>query len=149
MSDGAGVIRIRSKQFVVSDQGNKKSRRRFLADMLFLGGGLTAAGLLAKTQIATEPDVQASPSPQSPGNVALPDKQCPPTPDTVTTCPPTPQVQSPGAAVAPPPKNELPPGAQGEYMAPTPVAPPKLDPRDVPNPAGGMRPPPPPPPANR
>lgn len=30
----------------------RRTRRRFLADMLFLGGGLTATALLAKTQIA-------------------------------------------------------------------------------------------------
>lgn len=29
----------------------KRSRRRFLADALFLGGGLTATALLAKTQL--------------------------------------------------------------------------------------------------
>lgn len=29
----------------------KKSRRRFLADMLFVGGGLTAAAVLAKSQL--------------------------------------------------------------------------------------------------
>lgn len=29
----------------------KKSRRRFMADVLFLGGGLTAAALLAKTKL--------------------------------------------------------------------------------------------------
>lgn len=35
---------------MTEQQQRKKSRRRFLADLLFLGGGVTAAGLIAKTQ---------------------------------------------------------------------------------------------------
>lgn len=33
---------------------SKQSRRRFLADMLFVGGGLTAAAVLAKTTLLKE-----------------------------------------------------------------------------------------------
>ena len=40
-------------------QANRKTRRRFLADMLFLGGGLTAAGVLAKSQF-----LEAKPTPE-------------------------------------------------------------------------------------
>lgn len=46
----------------MSDQP-QKSRRRFLADILFMGGGLTAAALLAKT--VSQPEPSSSPIPLS------------------------------------------------------------------------------------
>lgn len=46
---------------------DKRSRRRFLADLLFLGGGLTAAGLLARSQLATP-----EPEPVPAGSVPVP-----------------------------------------------------------------------------
>jgi hypothetical protein len=39
-----------------------KTRRRFLADLLFLGGGVTAAAILAKSFV---PDDQPKPSPKA------------------------------------------------------------------------------------
>lgn len=48
--------------------GDRKSRRRFLADMLFLGGGLTAAGMLAKYQLASPPN----PEPSVAGEMTIP-----------------------------------------------------------------------------
>lgn len=55
----------------------KKSRRRFLADLLFMGGGITAAALLAKS-ISSEPSVEPSPycspvdAPQVMGEIEMP-----------------------------------------------------------------------------
>ena len=59
-----------------------KSRRRFLADLLFLGGGVTAASLLAKSTLFNEqqgtpdpaktPDAPISDPVQTRGEVAVP-----------------------------------------------------------------------------
>lgn len=80
-----------------------KSRRRFLADLLFLGGGVTAASLLAKSTLfdgggqtnstpepitnPKEPVVAPSPDTPNPGQMVLPDGdyvepkvECEPTP---------------------------------------------------------------------
>lgn len=48
----------------MSETSNSKSRRRFLADMLFLGGGATAAALLAKSWSGESPKPDASPTPK-------------------------------------------------------------------------------------
>ena len=50
-----------------SEQPQNKSRRRFLADMLFIGGGATAAAILAKSLTVAPPpaDPNASPAPCS------------------------------------------------------------------------------------
>ena len=54
-----------------------KSRRRFLADLLFIGGGATAAAILAKSWTAAPPppDPKASPRPRSaPKKTPIPDQ---------------------------------------------------------------------------
>ena len=66
-----------------------KTRRRFLADLLFLGGGITAASLLAKSafldddppspepQLVSEPSDPLPPSsdePMAAGDVDIPDR---------------------------------------------------------------------------
>lgn len=88
----------------------RKSRRRFLADMLFLGGGLTAAGLLAKSQLMTpEPEpVPAGAMPATP--CALPEST--PTP----SCSHTPD------------SNGIPPGAAGGMEMPVPPPEPRSSP---------------------
>lgn len=81
-----------------------RSRRRFLADLLFLGGSVTAASLLAKstflqgdgqtpsrpepTTTPKEPVVPPSPDTPHPGQMVLPDGdyvepqvECEPTPE--------------------------------------------------------------------
>ena len=65
-----------------SEKRQTKSRRRFLADMLFLGGGITAAAVLARTVGGSDPTGQpvpaeATPTPKScdvipNGDLALP-----------------------------------------------------------------------------
>jgi hypothetical protein len=120
---------------------DKRSRRRFLADMLFLGGGLTAAGLLARSQFS-------SPQPEPTPSYA-------PTPASTTAPPPVPQG-------SPPPLPAQEPIVEGKVKMPEPrecEKPPVTDPfspkdtgavvlpapkiRPDPNPAGGYRPPPP------
>ena len=46
---------------MTDEMKQKKSRRRFLADMLFIGGGVTAAALLAKSQLLDSPDPSRPP----------------------------------------------------------------------------------------
>ena len=48
-----------------SERPQGRSRRRFLADMLFIGGGATAAAILAKswTDSTLPPEPQLAPSP--------------------------------------------------------------------------------------
>jgi hypothetical protein len=112
-----------------------KSRRRFLADLLFLGGGVTAASLLAKSAllqgqpdqpkpvvkpepvVIDEPVVPAQPMP---GSVALPEGDyIEPKPEEIKEV-----IQEPPAQ-----KEECPPQIQGRMKVPEP-----------PNPAGGARP---------
>jgi hypothetical protein len=94
-------------------QANKRTRRRFLADMLFLGGGLTAAGLLAKAQL-TQPE----PPPAVPGQMMVPTPH--PSPEV-----PVPSQPHPGEMVAPPPPQtqvpDIPPGAAGGMEMPQPT----------------------------
>jgi len=94
-----------------NSKGTSRSRRRFLADMLFLGGGITAAGLLARTGESGTP--RTSPTPKKTPCQAPPE--------------PNPKVQGEmvvpdGDVVAPSPR----PAVEGEMIAP--------------NPAGGARP---------
>jgi hypothetical protein len=112
----------------MNQQPGGKTRRRFLADLLFLGGGLTAAGLLARAQFG-----QPEPEPQIAGKVAAPPGPGP-TPDPVP--------RSPGEMVAPPPSSpEIPPGAAGGMEIPqAPSAPVCIKtPSAEPNIAGGRR----------
>ena len=55
-----------------------KSRRRFLADLLFLGGSVTAASLLAKSTLFED----GGQSPPSPKPMTTPNEPVPPPPDT-------------------------------------------------------------------
>jgi hypothetical protein len=71
-----------------------KSRRRFLADLLFLGGGITAASLLAKSTLLNDQTPNPDPTPTPPqviqheepmadGNFVMPEnelktEECPP-----------------------------------------------------------------------
>ena len=101
-----------------------KSRRRFLADMLFLGGGVTAASLLAKSTLLGDPQ---------PEPTATPD------PDIVRTR---------GATVAPEHEEPVP---DGNFVIPedepqTEECPPQIKGKvklPEPNPAGGKQAPPP------
>ena len=112
-----------------------KSRRRFLADMLFLGGSVTAASLLAKTALFHEKTPPPSPG-RSPAPAVLPEPEK--TPEALIPNHPTPgKVALPeGDYVEPQPKEEAlppktedcPPMIQGRMKPPEP------------NPAGGARP---------
>lgn len=91
---------------------NKRSRRRFLADMLFVGGGVTAAALLAKSQFLDDKPVQPvtghTPPPIEPpplAGAAVPEQN--PTP-----CE-TPNTPLPG--------EPMPPEIEGEYVLPDPA----------------------------
>lgn len=72
---------------------NGKTRRRFLADMLFLGGGLTAAGLLAQTRLGASelPEPSSTPARE---NLPVPGEMVAPPPQEATEVP----EQSPGVA---------------------------------------------------
>ena len=87
-----------------------KTRRRFLADILFLGGGLTAAAFLAenfRTPAGTDP---------TPASAATP------TPERTPVTPPEPQGKVPvpdGDYVqAPPAEPTPPPAVKGEMKPP-------------------------------
>lgn len=120
-------------------QESKKSRRRFLADMLFVGGGLSAAALLAKSQLG--PPAPTHP-PDIAGAVAVPDSldRHPPmpgepapvqSPTPVKTCEPAieGEVEPPaldGAVVMPenieaPPPPKHSPAIKGKVAAPRPA----------------------------
>ncbi len=96
---------------MTEQQKNKRTRRRFLADMLFLGGGVTAAAMLAKTQFA-------SPShPVAAGAMEVPvDLQTSPTPDPAHSpeCPP------------PMPGEPMPMEVEGEFVLPESECPPDI-----------------------
>lgn len=102
----------------------RKSRRRFLADLLFVGGGLSAAALLAKSQLGSPPDVTPAPT-STPAPACTKSVELPPdvAGEMVVPEPPI----SKGEAVAPqpegrmvtPPPEEL-PAIDGDYVAPTP-----------------------------
>lgn len=82
-----------------------KSRRRFLADLLFLGGTVTAASLLAKSTIFEAEGKTPGPAPKP---VVTPDKPVTPPPD----------LPAPGQMVLPP---------DGDYEAPKPECEPTPD----------------------
>lgn len=120
---------------------SRKSRRRFLADMLFLGGGLTAAGLLARSQLL---DKEAPTTDPTPAFTSEPQEtSCPvstPSPDStpcpVETCPP------PMTGVAKPPPSLPPqePVIKGKVAAPRiPVQSPKITPAQNPPQIEGRR----------
>ena len=110
-----------------------KTRRRFLADLLFLGGGVTAASLLARSTLLDEnppaPEVTATPEPQIPVDKTvdlqprMPVKPDGPYPGEMVM-PEEPQVD--GNVVAP---QECEPQVEGRTKMPV-----------EPNPAGGARP---------
>ena len=87
---------------MTDEMRNKKSRRRFLADMLFIGGGVTAAALLAKSQLleSTGP----SHSPEIAGAMVAPQ-----TDSTPKICE-TPRAPLPG--------EPLPPDVDGDFALP-------------------------------
>ena len=89
-----------------------KSRRRFLADMLFLGGGVTAAALLAKTQLST-PDPAPTTPPDVAGEVVCPEQPVP------------------AGAVPAPDLSPKPEALPGEFV------PPQAHPSDIPIQIGG------------
>lgn len=109
-----------------------KTRRRFLADLLFVGGGLSAAALLAKskfgsTVISPEPDIagvvaipEIDATPNCDPNLALPGEPVPPKPSE------TPAVHPPdieGDVELPPPAQtpvKRPPAIKGKVAAPKP-----------------------------
>lgn len=75
---------------------DKIKRRRFLADVLFAGGGLTAAAFLAKAGFErSQPD-------QLPGAVAVPNDGQTPTCEQTPSCTPTPDDPSLGGEPMPP-----------------------------------------------
>lgn len=70
------------------------SRRQFLADALFAGGGLAAAALLARSFTGVEPTVAQAPTPSSTPSA---------TPSPAHSCAPSPDMPYPGEMVAAPP----------------------------------------------
>lgn len=79
---------------------NKRSRRRFLADMLFVGGGLTAAALLARTQLGEKKITTQHP------------------PDVAGAVEPTQVCETPNVPL---PGEPVPPDIEGDYAVPDPV----------------------------
>jgi len=106
----------------MTEQEQKRSRRRFLADMLFLGGGLTAAAVLAKNQL-----MPTSPGPQVMGEMVMPTDSETPAP-VKTECPPA----TAGKPSQPKTEQLLP--SPGQMALPRDaVEPPKTEGRSVPN----------------
>lgn len=75
-------------------ESHRKTRRRFLADMLFLGGGLSAAALLSGSDLGCSTFKETPPS--TAGAVMLAPSPLPASP--------TPLPQAAGEFVAPPPQ---------------------------------------------
>lgn len=91
---------------MTEQEKSKKTRRRFLADMLFLGGGISAAGLLAQSQIFDRGDAQ----PHAVGEMVMPE-------DVKAT----PCDLPPDSKVDPPmPGASVPPMVDGDYAVPSP-----------------------------
>lgn len=85
--------------------GGTRSRRQFLADLLFAGGALSAAALLSQLAQA-EPPPSPSPSPSPPhirGDVAIPVNTPSPTPTPTAT--PRRETKLPGKIYVPPGKS--------------------------------------------
>lgn len=110
---------------MTEQQKNTRSRRRFLADMLFLGGGVTAAAMLAKARLAPTP-----PEPVAVGAMEVPvELRTNPTPNPAQSpvCPPAMKgepmpVEVEGEFVLP--ESECPPEIKGDAQVAPP--PPKL-----------------------
>lgn len=90
----------------MSSGDSKKSRRRFLADLLFLGGGLSAAALLAQSRTGAA-DPAPRPTPRQ-------------TPATACTKSPDQPPDIAGEMIAPEPVNTPLPAYDGDYVAPEP-----------------------------
>ena len=108
----------------MSEQKQGKSRRRFLADMLFMGGGLSAAALLAKTQLG---DSHGPKPPDIAGDVVGPIEQPPINqPPVMAGAGPAPD-QTPCEPPPPPPGEPIPPEtpvhSKGESKPPQPNEP--------------------------
>lgn len=83
---------------------DKIKRRRFLADILFAGGAISAAALLAR---ATQSGSQATPEPQVMGGTTMPPPDCASTPEAVLggkPTMPTPDIQVKGEMALPTPR---------------------------------------------
>lgn len=104
------------------EKGHTKSRRRFLADMLFLGGGITAAAVLAKTVGGGEVAGQNAPPAATPTP-----KSCDMVPDGDMALPTEPVEPAVKGLVAPQKVDPPKPRGEVEYIP-------------EPNPAGGARP---------
>jgi hypothetical protein len=100
---------------VTGQPEQRKTRRRFIADMLFLGGGLTAAGLLAKSQFL-DPE---SAAPVVAGKMSMP-------PASSATPMSTPV---PSCTKAPDAPLEIPPEVEGNMKLPPPDKVPEPSPR--------------------
>lgn len=101
---------------MTEQERNRRTRRRFLADMLFLGGGVTAAALIAKNQTGSPPVdhpplAGAVAPPQDPNAFKTP---CP-TPARTPESPP------------PLPGEPMPPEVEGEFVLPEDPPPPPPD----------------------
>lgn len=109
---------------------SKRSRRRFLADLLFVGGGLSAAALLAKSKFGGE---ALPPEPVTAGAVA------PPLPEQPQEHPPMPGEPMPVQPDDPIPSCTKSPAPQPDGSMELPQEP-KIEGKMVaPNPSGGAR----------
>lgn len=90
----------------MTEKKQQRTRRRFLADLLFVGGGVTAASLVAKNALW-----DSNPGPVAAGEMAMPQELA------ATPCPlPTPETPPmPGAPV--------PIETKGDFSAPQPDQP--------------------------
>lgn len=102
---------------MTEEQISKRSRRRFLADMLFLGGGITAAALVAKNKFSTpEPDPNVMGAMEIPTDLKSPPMPGEPMPPQIEG-----EVEMPEACPSPSP------AVDGDYVvAPAPPREPAL-----------------------
>ena len=94
----------------------QRSRRRFLADMLFLGGGLTATALIAKTQFPG-----ATPSDgKTPTVASTPEPACTPVenPPELAGEVIAPEAPNPAGGRRAPTQTEHPPDIEGDFVQP-------------------------------
>jgi len=116
---------------------DRKTRRRFLADMLFAGGALTAASVLGYVATHTAGETAAAtPTPEVVGTGGPLETPGPGTP----ACTPAPiDIRPAGAVPAPPPREVMP---SGRTANPRPVVPrdPMAPQRQDSQPEGGARP---------
>ena len=109
-----------------------KSRRRFLADLLFLGGSVTAASLLAKSTLF-EDGGQTTPTPE-PMSTPLEPVELPDTPNPGEMVMPEGDFVEPKIECEPTPENCEEPQVEGRRVAPQ---------EPIPHPAGAVPLPPP------